>query len=190
MKVLLKKDVETLGYAGEIHEVATGYGRNFLIPRGLAEKATPGALKAAESWRKRAEAHRAEVRREHDLLVQRINDVTLDFTAKAGEQGKLYGSITTAAVADQLNEVLGTEIDRRKVDSPPLRQIGEHIVNVVLSHEHKARLRVRIHPESGEETQAEAASAEATAEQPEIRYDQDYEEEFDEWEEIDSEELR
>lgn len=187
MKVLLKKDVETLGYAGEVHEVATGYGRNYLIPRGMAEKATPGALKAADSWRKRAEMRRAEVRKEHEMLVQRINEVTLDFTAKAGEQGKLYGSITTAAIADQLNEVLGTELDRRKVDSAPLRQVGDHYVSVVLSHEHKARLLVRVHPEGGEETQAEAA----TAQEPEVSYHNDFDEpDFDEWEELDSEELR
>jgi large subunit ribosomal protein L9 len=186
MKVLLKKDVETLGYAGEIHEVTTGYGRNYLIPRGLAEKATPGALKAADSWRKRAEARRAEVRKEHELLVQRINGVTLDFTAKAGEQGKLYGSITTAAIADQLNAVLGTELDRRKVDTPPLRHVGDHHVSVVLSHEHKARLLVRIHPESGEEAKVETAIAQMPV------YDQEFDDEadFDEWEELDSEELR
>ncbi|WP_374686697.1 50S ribosomal protein L9 [Promineifilum sp.] len=136
MKVLLKEDVDNLGYAGEVHTVADGFGRNFLLPKGLAVKATPNVMKQAEAWRKRAEAHRAEMRAEHDLLSEKIRAVSLTFTARAGDNGKLYGSITTAQIADKLNEKLGTEIDRRKVGAEPLRQLGEHHVPVRLSADH------------------------------------------------------
>lgn len=190
MKVLLKEDVETLGYAGEVHEVAPGYGRNYLIPRGLAEKATPSTLKAAESWRKRAEARRAQIRKEHEALVQRINEVTLNFTAKAGEQGKLYGSITTAAIADELNETLGIDLDRRKIESAPLRQVGEHQVTVVLSRDYRAHLKVNIHPESEEEGQEDVTPvAEASAVAEEIDAEADYEWES-EWDDVAADEVQ
>lgn len=147
MKVLLKKDVDNLGYAGEVYTVADGFGRNYLLPKGLAVKATPDVMKQAESWRKQADTRRAELRAEHDVLSEKIRAVTLSFTAKAGDNGKLFGSITTHQMADQLNEVLGTEIDRRKVGTEALRQIGEHLVPVRLSADHHPEFRVVIHEE-------------------------------------------
>lgn len=147
MKVLLKEDVDNLGYAGEVHTVADGYGRNYLIPQGFAVKATPDVMKQAEAWRRRAEAHRAEMRAEYDLLAEKIRGVTISFTARAGDTGKLYGSITTAQIADRLNEVLHTEIDRRKVGTEPLRQLGEHRVPVRLSADHHPEFAVIIQPE-------------------------------------------
>lgn len=163
MKVLLKQDVDTLGYAGEVHDVAPGYGRNYLIPQGMAVKATPGVLKAAETWRKKAEARREQMRREHEAMVERLSGTILTFTALAGEQGKLYGSITTQNIAEALQEELGVEIDRRKIDSPGLRQIGEHQVPVVLSRDYRAMITVNIHPEMAEE-EVEAAEAEEAEE--------------------------
>lgn len=159
MKVLLKEDVDNLGYAGEVHTVADGYGRNFLLPKGMAVKATPDVMKQAEAWRKRAEARRAELRAEHDLLAEKIRAVTITFTARAGENGKLYGSITTAQIADKLNEQLGTEIDRRKVGSEPLRQLGEHRLQVRLSGDHHPEFIVLVQQEG-----APAAAATAAAE--------------------------
>ncbi|MBK7217079.1 MAG: 50S ribosomal protein L9 [Candidatus Promineofilum sp.] len=147
MKVLLREDVDNLGYAGEVHTVANGFGRNFLLPKGLAVKATPDVMKQAEAWRKRAEARRAELRAEHDLLSEKIRAVKLTFTARAGDTGKLYGSITTAQIADKLNEKLGTEIDRRKVGGEPLRQLGEHHISVRLSGDHHPEFLVVVQPE-------------------------------------------
>lgn len=147
MKVLLKEDVDNIGYAGEVHEVANGYGRNYLLPQGMAVIATPGTLKQAETWRKKAEARRAEVRAEHEALSARIEEVRLVFSARAGESGKLYGSVTTTQITDELNEVLGTEIDRRKVGQEPLRQLGEHKVVVRLSADFRPELTVVIEPE-------------------------------------------
>ncbi|MFO7662622.1 MAG: 50S ribosomal protein L9 [Chloroflexota bacterium] len=136
MKVLLKEDVDNLGYAGEVHTVADGFGRNFLLPKGLAVKATPNVMKQADAWRKQAENRRAEMRAEHDMLSEKISAVSLTFTSRAGDSGKLYGSITTAQMADKLNEKLGTDIDRRKVGTEPLRQLGEHEVPVRLGPDH------------------------------------------------------
>ena len=134
MKVLLKEDVYNLGYAGEVHEVADGYGRNYLIPQGLAIKATPGVVKQAEVYRRQAEARRAEREARYNELIEKIKETTLTFEAKAGETGRLYGSVTTFQVADALNEALGTEIDRRKIGAgtDSLRELGEHKVPVRL----------------------------------------------------------
>ncbi|RMH00715.1 MAG: 50S ribosomal protein L9 [Chloroflexi bacterium] len=157
MKVLLKEDVENLGLAGEVHNVADGYGRNYLIPKGLAVKATPNVMKQAEIWRKKAEARRAQIRAEYEALAEKIQNVTLTFKARAGESGKLYGSVTTSQLADALNETLGTEIDRRKVGTEPLRQLGEHKVVVRLSGEFQPEFTVVIEPE--EETESEAVES-------------------------------
>lgn len=164
MKVLLKEDVDNLGYAGEVLRVADGYGRNYLIPRGLAVKAAPGVLKQAQSWRDRAAVRLAELRREHEALAVRINDTNLNFYARAGETGKLYGSITTADVTEQLNEVLGTDVDRRLITGGPLRQLGEHRVTVRLSRDYQPQVIVQIHPHTEDEESEEADSEEVVAE--------------------------
>ncbi len=150
MKVLLKEDVDNLGYAGEVYDVADGYGRNYLIPQGMAVKASPNVMKQAEAWRKKAEARRAELRAEHEELSARIEETKLVFTARAGDTGKLYGSITTSQVTDALNETLGTDIDRRKVGIEPLRQLGEHQVIVRLSADFQPHVTVRIESEDGQ----------------------------------------
>lgn len=151
MKVLLKEDVDNLGYAGEVMKVADGYGRNYLIPRGLAVKATPNVLKEAEAWRERAKARLAAMRREHEELSSRIGETHLVFTARAGETGKLYGSVTMNDVVDRLNEELGTDIDRRTVVGDPLRQLGEHQVTIRLGRDYHPQVTVFIHPETDEE---------------------------------------
>ncbi len=156
MKVLLKEDVENLGYAGEVHKVAPGFGRNYLIPRGLAEVATPKALEQARAWRARAEARRAQIRSEYQGLAEKISALKLDFKARAGETGKLYGSITTHDIADKLNAALGIDIDRRKIESPALRQLGEHSVVVRLDKLFRPELKVVIH---SQEEDDEAAGA-------------------------------
>ena len=160
MKVLLKEDVDKLGYAGEIHNVADGYGRNFLLPRGLAVLATEGVLKQAAAWRARAEARRAERRAEYEGLTDKINGMHLVFRARAGESGRLYGSVTMIDVAERLNEELGTEIDRRKFDSQPLRDLGEHRITIHLDRDFHPQLVVHVHPEGGETEAADAAAAE------------------------------
>jgi large subunit ribosomal protein L9 len=163
MKVLLKEDVYNLGLAGEVHDVAPGYGRNYLIPKGKAVKATEGTMKQAEIWRQQAEIRRAELRAEYETLSARIEETTLTFVAKAGETGKLYGSITTAQVTESLNEVLGTNIDNRKVGTGTLRELGEHKVIVRLSADFQPEVTVII--ESDEEIEAEASLVALEAEE-------------------------
>jgi large subunit ribosomal protein L9 len=169
MKVLLKEDVDNLGYAGEVYNVADGYGRNYLIPKDLAVLATPSVMKQADHWRKKAEARREELRAEYEMLSQKINETTLSYIARAGETGKLYGSITTTQITDDLNEALGTEIDRRKVGIEPLRQLGEHKVVVRLSAEFQPLVTVKIEPEEGSPAQLiSQEEAEAVSETEEI----------------------
>ncbi len=146
MKVLLKEDVENLGMAGEVRKVAAGFGRNYLLPRGLAEVATPQALKQADAWRTKAEARRAQVHQQYEVLARQISAVTLQFTARAGENGKLYGSVTPAEIAEKLNATLGIEIDRHTIESDPLRQLGEHKVAVRLDKQFHPELTVVISP--------------------------------------------
>ncbi len=149
MKVLLKEDVENLGLAGEVYDVKPGYGRNYLVPQGMAVIATANTMKQAEAWRKKAEARREEMRAEYAALSERIEAQTLTFTAKAGETGKLYGSITSNQIADELNATLGTDIDRRKVSSEPLRQLGDHEVSVRLNADFQPTFKVVVESEDG-----------------------------------------
>jgi large subunit ribosomal protein L9 len=170
MKVLLKEDVDNLGYAGEVMNVANGYGRNYLIPRGMAVKATPGVLKANEKWRAHAAVRMSELQKEHEALSARLVETELTFIARAGETGKLYGSVTTADVVEKLNEELGTEIERRQIVGGPLRQLGEHKVTVRLSRDFQPQITVNIEqfeeevPEE-EVPEAESEAAETTADE-------------------------
>ena len=161
MKVLLKQDVDNLGLAGEVHKVAPGFGRNYLIPKDMAVIATPKTLKQADAWRKKAENRREELKAEYAALAAKIADVTLTFTARAGENGRLYGSVTTSQITDELNAVLGTEIDRRKVGEEALRQLGTHEVVVRLSGDFQPNVTVVVEPEGGEQIAAEATTEDA-----------------------------
>lgn len=164
MKVLLKEDVDNLGYAGEIMKVADGYGRNYLIPKGLAVIATPGVLKQASTWRERAAVRMGELQHEHQALAARIEETRLEFTARAGETGKLYGSITSNDIAELLNETLGTEIDKRSVAGGPLRALGEHRVVIRLSRDYTPRVTVVVVPFSEEPELEEVPEPEGESE--------------------------
>ena len=163
MKVLLLEDVDNLGLAGAIVAVADGYARNYLFPRNLARAASEGAVKQAEQIRKAGERKRAKQRGAAEDLARQIEAISLSFTARAGETGKLYGSITTADIAEALSEKLGQEIDRRKIVTEPLRQLGEHIVELHLLAGVSAKLPVTVEAEGGEEI-SEAVSEPTTEE--------------------------
>ncbi len=163
MKVLLKKDVDNLGYAGEIFEVAAGYGRNYLIPQGLAIPATDGALRQAETWIAQAAARREQLRKEYAALTERLNGTVLTFLAASGEKGRLYGSITTSEIAEKLQSEMGLEIDRKKisVDGKAIRQLGNHPVTVRLDAEFQAIIRVAVLPENPAEGTTDEAAEDA-----------------------------
>ena len=163
MKVLLLKDVYKLGRAGDIKKVADGYGRNFLIPQGLAVLATAGALKQVEKIRSKAEVRRTELNSELKDLAGQINGLTLVFDAKAGETGKLYGSITTQDVADAITEKVRYEVKKQQVDMQPIRTLGEYTVHVRLTMDLVPEVKIIVHRE-GEALEEGGAAAEAPAE--------------------------
>jgi large subunit ribosomal protein L9 len=133
MKVLLLQDVYNLGRAGDIKKVANGYGRNYLIPQGLAVLATPGSLKQVDRIREKADKRRAILNEEMSGVAEELKGVQLLFPARAGETGKLYGSVTTQMIANELTEKLNVEINKRMIDSQPLRLLGMHTVNIRLT---------------------------------------------------------
>lgn len=147
MKVLLLKDVYKLGRAGDIKKVANGYGRNYLIPQGMAVLATSEAVKHAGVIRKQADIQREQLNKEMDAVADRLKGVTLIFPARASETGKLYGSVTTQMIADSVTEKTGVEISRRQVDSQPLRNLGEHVVAIRLTVDLIPEIKVIIHRE-------------------------------------------
>jgi large subunit ribosomal protein L9 len=133
MKVMLLQDVYNLGRAGDVKKVANGYGRNYLIPQGFAVLATPGALTQVERIREDADQRRSILNEEMAGVAESLKGVQLLFPARAGETGKLYGSVTTTMIANQLTEKLGEEITKRQIDTHPLRLLGMHTVNVRLT---------------------------------------------------------
>ncbi len=133
MKVLLLKDVYKLGRAGDVKKVADGYGRNFLLPQGMAVLATAEALKMAERIREKANVQRAIINQEMDAVGKQIAGLTLTFPAKASETGKLYGSVTTQMLAEAIKAKSGVEIARRQIDTQPLRMLGEYKVHIRLT---------------------------------------------------------
>lgn len=133
MKVLLLNDVYNLGRAGEIKKVAAGYGRNFLLPQGLAVLATPGAMKNADRITEDANKKRSVANEELSGVAEKLTDLKLFFPAKAGETGKLYGSITNQAIAEMVSTELGIELSKRQIDSQPVRTLGRHKVKARLT---------------------------------------------------------
>ena len=160
MKVLLIKDVYKLGHAGDVKKVADGFGRNYLIPQGLAILATSGALKQAEGIRSRAAASRQVLNAELGGLAAQIEGLTINFTSKAGETGKLYGSITTQDIAEELSKAIGSQIDRKAVETQPIRTLGEHKVKVRLTMDLTPEIKVIVYREGEAVPAASAAAAE------------------------------
>lgn len=158
MKVLLLHDVYKLGHAGDIKKVADGYGRNYLIPQGFAMLATPGAIKQADLIRAKAAVVRSKLNTEMNAISEQINGTWLTFASKAGETGKLYGSITTQMIADALTEKTGVEIDKRQIDIQPIRTLGEHKAHIRLTVDIVPSIKVLVHRE-GEKPNIETVEA-------------------------------
>jgi large subunit ribosomal protein L9 len=163
MKVLLIKDVYKLGRAGDVKKVADGYGRNFLLTQGLAVLATAGTLKTAERIRAHAEIKRAALNSELKGLSDQIAALSLAFPVKAGETGKLYGSITTQDVAAAIQEQTRYEVKRQQIDMQPIRTIGEFKARVRLTVDLIPEVRILVHREGESAEAAAQAAAEAAA---------------------------
>jgi large subunit ribosomal protein L9 len=149
MKVILKQDVDNLGDAGEIVDVTDGYGSNYLMPRGLAMRATKGALKDAEAIaraRRQRAAQSLEEAREHAQAVERS---TVTLSAKASEDGQLYGSVGVNAIAKAATQQLGVTVDRKQLElDRAIKTVGEHEVPVRVHKDVAATLRLEITAEA------------------------------------------
>ncbi|MBE2238237.1 MAG: 50S ribosomal protein L9 [Caldilineaceae bacterium] len=164
VKVLLVKDVPEVGHAGEVYAVAGGYARNYLMPRGLAVLATRGAMKQAEEIKATATRRRARERANAEAQAQMIAGKRLLFAANAGDNDRLYGSITTSDIAEKLSAVVDFEVDRRRIEiEHGLRDLGIHDVTLRLMPEVTAKFQVAVVREGENWAAAEArAIAKAT----------------------------
>jgi large subunit ribosomal protein L9 len=149
MKVILQKPVEKLGDPGDVTEVADGYARNYLIPHGLAIKAEKGALRHAESLQRAHRSRMSQRKGEFEAVASRLIAAgPVAISAKAGEEGKLFGSVTAADIAAAVSAAAGVQLDRRDVHlDEPIRSVGTHEVRIRLFHEVEPVLTVEVRPE-------------------------------------------
>lgn len=145
MQVVLRQDVEKLGKRGDIVEVANGFARNYLLPRGQAIAASKGIAAQAVAMRTARDRADGKLREEAQVLASKLNDVSIRINAKAGAEGKLFGSVTNADIVEALKEQNGTQIDRKHVDlHEPIRSTGEHAVSVKLHSEVHATIKIEV----------------------------------------------
>jgi len=155
MKIILQTDVENLGKEGDVLEVANGYGRNYLLPKGLAVKATPHNLKQLEKKIRAREEQKKRELEQAKKLAARISETTVVIKARAGGKGKLFGSVTNSDLAARLEEQ-GIEIDRRKIDlKEPIKEVGFFAVGVKVHPEVFAELKVHVEAEKEEKAERE-----------------------------------
>ncbi len=144
VEVILTEDISTLGNAGEVVRVRPGYARNYLLPQGKAMLATKGRVRELEHKRRVIEE---KIRKEvggHELVAKRLEQTELEFQVRAGEEGKLFGSITNADIAGRLGEQ-GIELDSRKIELiEPIKQLGEYTVTLKLHREVSTQIRVKV----------------------------------------------
>jgi large subunit ribosomal protein L9 len=174
MEVILKEDVANLGLRGEVVKVADGYGRNFLLPRKLAMQATAANKAVIEQMKSSAARRSATEKTQAEELVTRLEPVVLSFTRKSGEQGHLFGSVTSADIAAEL-ATQGFEVDRRKIQlGESLKSVGEFTVAIRLHREVTAHVKVKVLADAADAVEAapeaeaaKPAAAEAAAAEPE-----------------------
>jgi large subunit ribosomal protein L9 len=156
MRIILRKDVDKVGEAGTVQNVSDGFARNYLIPKGLAVVATPGELKVLAENQRVKDLKIGRQERELQSLADRLAGQRLVFEARAGEHGRLYGSITAGDIAEKLTAVVGQEIDRRKVVlDEAIRTVGEHSVSVHLVGKLRPQVTVVVSAIADEDEKAE-----------------------------------
>jgi large subunit ribosomal protein L9 len=164
MEVILKEDVVNLGHRGDVVKVAEGYGRNFLLPRKLAMQATEANKVVIEQMKNAAARRSASEKAQAEELVTKLAPVVLSFTRKSGENGQLFGSVTSSDIATGL-EAQGFEVDRRKIQlAEPLKSLGDFTVAIKLHREVTAHVQVKVVADATSEAPAEPAAEEAVAE--------------------------
>ena len=159
MEVILKEDVANLGNRGEVVKVADGYGRNFLLPRKLAMQATEANKNVIEQMKAAAARRSATEKAQAQELVAQLESVVLSFTRKSGENGQLFGSVTSADIAGDLASK-GFDVDRRKIQlSEPLKSVGDYTVAIKLHREVTAHIKVQVVADAAEAVAEEAVAA-------------------------------
>jgi large subunit ribosomal protein L9 len=147
MKLILREDVENLGKGGELVEVKPGYGRNYLLPRGLAVAANPKNVRELEHQRQIAAAKAAKLKASAEAVAKRLADTPVVLKRKVGEQEKLYGSVTTLDIVEAL-AARGLQLDRRAIDLPePIKTVGDFEVPVKLHREVVGKAKVKVEAE-------------------------------------------
>ena len=142
MEVILRQAVENLGKPGEVVKVSNGYARNYLLPRGVAFEATPGNLKRIQQERNRLEAAENERRGDAQGLAEKLEQVQLTFSSRVGDEGKLFGSVTSADIAQQL-EAQGFHVEKRQIDlHEPIKALGVYRIPIRLHADVKPEIRV------------------------------------------------
>jgi large subunit ribosomal protein L9 len=154
MEVILKEDVANLGHRGDVVKVADGYGRNFLLPRKLALQATLANKAVIEQMKTAAARRSATEKAQAEQLVAKLEPLVLSFTRKSGENGQLFGSVTSADIAGDL-EAKGFEVDRRKIQlTEPIKSLGSFDVAIKLHREVTAHVRVQVAADASDVAEA------------------------------------
>ena len=167
MEVILRQDIDKVGLRGEVVNVARGYARNFLFPRGLADEATPARVAEIRKVEERRAQHEAKTFEEAQSLAEKLATIELRFDVKAGPTGSLFGSVTPTDLADELWSKHKIRVDRRKIGIDTIKRIGRHQVPIALFQDVDVELRTLVVPEDGELPPEEELEAMAAAEQAE-----------------------
>lgn len=148
MKVILKKDLRTLGRAGDIKQVKDGYARNYLLPRGIAELATDGAVKSWKSAEEKRKKKREQENKALSVIAEKISGITLSFTRKVNEEGQMFGSVAKSDILKSL-KAADIEINREMIDLPSsIKAVGNFEVPVYLNADVSAKIKVSVVPQS------------------------------------------
>jgi large subunit ribosomal protein L9 len=181
MEVILRQDIDKVGLRGEVVNVARGYARNYLFPRGLADVATPARVAEVRKVEGRRSQNEAKTFEEAQSLAEKLGQIELRFNVKAGDTGSLFGSVTPTDITDQLWSKHKIRVDRRKVGTDTIKRIGRYQVPIELFQDVNAEVRTLVVPEGGElppEEELEAMAAADAAEQapPEEKHELDLDE--------------
>jgi large subunit ribosomal protein L9 len=180
MEVILRQDIDKVGLRGEVVNVARGYARNFLFPRGLADEATPARVAEVRKVEDRRAQQEAKTFDEAQSLSDKLAQIELRFDVKAGPTGSLFGSVTATDITDELWSKHKIRVDRRKIGTDTIKRIGRYQVPIELFQDVTAELRTLVVPEGGElppEEELEAmAAVEAAETEPEEKHELDLDE--------------
>jgi len=144
MKVILRSDLDRVGKRGDIIDVADGYGRNYLLPRGLAMVATDGAVDQAAKMRRSRDLRDASDREASQTIASALVPKVIEITAKAGKEGRLFGSVTTADVVQAIAAQTGIELDRKTIEIDPIKMVGQHTATARLHSDVSFPIRIDV----------------------------------------------